>query len=171
MKFAVEWSNFNMRTPSLKEHHQHYKALCLSLSLCVSLSVKPMQLQHLDIILKKWSVQFFGNTSGAPSGWVHELLLHDHVSHELRLVISIHVWLWSLSDWIFYNHFDALWNFFLNFFNNLWIPTPFLFFLSSFFHKVRKEEEEEEEAAWLFQLFNRLLECFPALTEWMNNEF
>jgi hypothetical protein len=53
----------------------------------------------------------------------------------------------------------------------LWIPTPFLFFLSSFFHKVRKEEEEEEEAAWLFQLFNRLLECFPALTEWMNNEF
>lgn len=31
MKFAVEWSNFNMRTPSFKEHHQRHKALCLSL--------------------------------------------------------------------------------------------------------------------------------------------
>ncbi len=165
MNFAVEWSNFNMRRASLKEHH---KALCLSLSvsltLCVSLCETNAAATSRYIILKKWSVQFFGNTSGAPSGWVHELLLHDHASHELRLLISIHVWLWSLSDWIFYNHFDALWNFFLNFFYNLWIPTPLFFF---FFSQSKKRGGGRRRSSLIISTllsFARIISCI----NWMN---
>jgi hypothetical protein len=48
-------------------------------------------------------------------------------------------------------------------------PPPFFFWKN--FYKLKQEEEEEEEEAWLSELFYRLLGYFPALTEWMNNEF